>query len=215
MIGTICTTLLIIFSYPLSNIVIGSEFRNSIYIFQVIIFIPFLIQLIKYIKDKKGGINSSINVKRLIDSFDNEICYYALMAESYYETFINLLGDRNTSIYAKQFYLIETGYYLNKTVMCLQPLVSSSTDVLSSKIDDIISKRMISYARYNNICDLLLSTYEYLKEHIEDLNGLEDCELLIETNKKMNEKLISIIGEIKRNRNSAEKKLSNTSNTHI
>jgi O-antigen/teichoic acid export membrane protein len=44
--GTICTTLLIIFSAPLSNIVIGADFHNSIYIFQIIVFIPFFDELI-------------------------------------------------------------------------------------------------------------------------------------------------------------------------
>ncbi|MCL2040044.1 MAG: polysaccharide biosynthesis C-terminal domain-containing protein [Bacteroidetes bacterium] len=44
-ISSISTILLIIFSVPISNSLIGAEFPNAVYIFQIIIFIPFLDQI--------------------------------------------------------------------------------------------------------------------------------------------------------------------------
>ena len=45
-IGGISTFLLILFSVPLSNIVIGADFPNALYVFQIVIFIPLFDELI-------------------------------------------------------------------------------------------------------------------------------------------------------------------------
>jgi len=44
--GFISTTLLIIFSVPLSDVIIGADFRNSVYIFQIVALTPFIDELI-------------------------------------------------------------------------------------------------------------------------------------------------------------------------
>jgi len=95
------------------------------------------------------------------------------MAESYYEAFQGLLSDDKTSIHVKRFYFIETSYYLNKTVLELQPFSNSSICVLSSNIRNIVSKRMISYARYYNIRDLLAQIYDFLNVHTSVLKDKE------------------------------------------
>ena len=45
LLGVFFTTLMIIFSVPLSNVVIGNDFPNSTYIFQIIVFVPLFDQL--------------------------------------------------------------------------------------------------------------------------------------------------------------------------
>ena len=71
---------------------------------------------IRFYNRKKRG-SDIPNVSSLIDLFDNEICYYAMMAESY----INKLDksddlDTNISTSVKQFYFIETCFYINKPI---------------------------------------------------------------------------------------------------
>jgi len=44
--GLISTTLLIIFSVPLSDLIIGADFSNSVYIFQIVALTPFIDELI-------------------------------------------------------------------------------------------------------------------------------------------------------------------------
>jgi hypothetical protein len=158
----------------------------------VIVLMPFVWQFIKSrkeIRNTENGIATPMVVKRLIDSFDNEVCYYALMAESYYEAFRNLLSDPNTSQHVRQFYFIETGYYLNKTILELCPIYKSSTNVFSSDIGDIVSKRKVSYARYYNIYNILKDIYKYLEDHLNDLDGLKDSALIIEANQEFEKKL--------------------------
>ena len=67
-----------------------------------------------------------------------------------------------------EFYYIEASYYLNKSIMCLQPIYNMEDKVLTNKKDDVIAKRIISYRRFENVCNIIKRIYgQLMAENIE------------------------------------------------
>ena len=123
-----------------------------------------------------------VNPREFIDRFDNQICYYVLMSESYYSMLRDAKDDMNLDRDIKRFYFIEASYYMNKAINELAPIHNIASSVLSGANVDIIGKRMISTARYNNLCNLLKSLQKYLADHEDILEGLEGKEETIGLN---------------------------------
>ena len=93
------------------------------------------------------------DINSMINLFDNEICYYALMAESYSEKISQF--DINNVSDVEKFYYIETCFYINKAIYNLS-LTSNSIDKLYSSNSTVLySNRKISYTRLKNIFDIL------------------------------------------------------------
>ena len=144
-----------------SSIVAQNLFNgNTPDILWVIIFFISIIPLIwlayKYIlkiyKKLKPG-NDIPSLSSMIDLFDNEICYYALMADSYADKLDNIDKTEITAII--QFNFIETCFYVNKTIYNLT-ITSNSVDKLYS-LDcvDLYNNRKISYTRLKNILNII------------------------------------------------------------
>ena len=61
-------------------------------------------QLIRWYKKNKPG-GDIPDLKKMVDLFDNDICYYVLMAESYLEKLEKI--DKNSPSNVEQFYFME------------------------------------------------------------------------------------------------------------
>ena len=135
------------------------------------------------------------NAKELAAIFDDELCYLIMSAENFYEN----LGRRKESIRNSQdallaeFYLIETSYYLGKSVDILLKMDSN----LSAVIDESdFRKCRISKRRVNNAIRLVASIYESLFAYTDlfqtgSLNKLQPYRIPVE-NKSMLEKYNSL-----------------------
>jgi len=177
---------LAIFSVGFQNIFddddIQRQFWMIIAITSALIFLaPCMVYIYRKIKETKYG-SKIITTKGFIDSFDNEVCYYVLMADSYFEMFKNNYEDMNIEKDIKQFYYIETSYYLNKSIMELVPIYNIRSHVLTNNKDDVVSKRMISYARYYNTYNIINKIYDSLCSKDQILDGLSASKLIIESN---------------------------------
>lgn len=122
----------------------------------IVSLIPLLWLGIKYsirLYNRKKRGNDIPNVSSLINLFDNEICYYVMMAESYTNKLDNT--NANLPLPVRQFYFIETCFYINKAIYNLS-LTSNCKDKLYS-IDKkkLHQNRNISYTRLRNIFDIL------------------------------------------------------------
>lgn len=104
-----------------------------------------------YNKSKRG--NDIPNVSSLIDLFDNDICYYAMMAESYTNKLDSI--DDNTPSSVKQFYFIETCFYINKAIYSLSLTSNCKDKLYSTDKKKLHQNRNISYTRLKNIFDIL------------------------------------------------------------
>lgn len=104
-----------------------------------------------YNKTKRG--NDIPNVSSLINLFDNEICYYAMMAESYTNKLDNI--DASISISVRQFYFIETCFYINKAIYNLSLTSNCKDKLYSTDKKKLHQNKNISYTRLRNIFDIL------------------------------------------------------------
>lgn len=152
----------------------------------------FVTALCRKIRSKSAG-RDRMNPKEFIDRFDNQICYYVLMSESYYSMLREAKDDMSLDKDIKRFYFIEASYYMNKAIIEMAPLYNIAESVLSGANVDIIGKRMISTARYNNLCNLLTSLQKYLSDHEDILDGLEGKEEIIELNEFHANQLVNIM----------------------
>ena len=178
----------------------------------IVLLISFVKPFCRWIQKMKTG-NDLLSSREFIDSFDNDICYYVMMAESYYSMLLdktrNVSEDKATSqidekiesqtndkkidISVLQFYFIETSYYLNKAIMCLQPIYNMSDKVIGQDFSEIVSKRMIAITRYKNVCNLIQSIYASLNQSSALLSDMPDKDLIISTNNHYFECLNTIV----------------------
>ena len=88
-----------------------------------------------------------------IDSFDNEICYYVMIADS----FLDLLKhDTAADTIRKTFYFAETRFYLNKAIDKLSKMMFKLGRVFDDDIDIVTKNKKVSIARLNNILDIIV-----------------------------------------------------------
>lgn len=144
-----------------SSIVAENLFKENIPPFiWVIIFlisiIPIIWLLYKYLKrfiDKSKPGGDIPDLKSMVDLFDNDICYYVLMAESYSDKIDGV--DISSPSDIEQFYFMETCFYINKAIYNLS-LTSNCVDKLYSiNSKDLYCSRKISYTRLKNIFNIL------------------------------------------------------------
>lgn len=130
--------------------------------------------------------------QEFINSFDNEICYFVLMSDSYFQ----MLNKATASSTPPKnelvcFYYIEGSYYFNKAVGEMCSLHNIVNDVLTTNTNSIISERKISVLRYHNIVDILEGIYTQIKanSNIVDIMVQDDIDLINNINKQFYEKL--------------------------
>lgn len=165
------------------------EYQTLLKITNVIIVITALVPLIwlavkwgkRLYKTHRNGKDIPA-LAEMIDLFDNEICYYALIAESYAEK-VSKKQDLPKAI--DQFNFIETCFYINKTIYSLSVTTTSVDKLYSSNGLDLYNNKNVSYTRLKNIIDILdscIMIVEEYKETIEDIdmkdnyyNLFEEC----------------------------------------
>lgn len=163
-----------------SSIVAENLFKNNtpefVWILILIVSIAPLIWLAyKYIKRfvKKNKVGSDIpDLMSMVNLFDNDICYYALMAESYSDKLKEIDTENITEI--DKFYFIETCFYINKTIYNLSITANSKDNLYSSDVEDLYINRKISKTRLKNIFNIVdnvllnIENYNFLIESIDE-----------------------------------------------
>jgi hypothetical protein len=162
--------------------------------------IPLPILVLKWIKEKheenKPG-SDRMNVRTFIDTFDNEITYCTLKSESFHRMLVDALAynDVNTNKISKDvihFYYIQVSYYFQKAIADLNPINNIVDKVLFSDVKTIMLKKCISFPRYKNIENLLVTIFKYLEAHKDIMNDLDGGELIVELNEEYRKILDSI-----------------------
>lgn len=177
---------LVVLSAALSNLFVTPESLRKFWVVVIIcslipLVAPLGLWLYKKHENQRPGSNL-IKPRDFIDVFDNEICYFILIAESYYSMLVETITEVDIHTEVKRFYFIEASYYANKAVSSLGPIAHIAKEVLTLRKDDVVEKRLISIARYNNVVTLLEAIYAYLEERVTVLDVLENKDLIIDNN---------------------------------
>lgn len=133
--------------------------------------IPILIlfgSYIIYIRDKRKIGRDIPNRKEAIDLFDNETCYYVLMAEAYSRK-LNEAVDEEINM----FYYIEMCFYLNKAIYNLSTMQSSVDKIFSKDTEKLYQKKMISVTRLNNLFKIIDKIYDVVAEKREMISSID------------------------------------------
>jgi hypothetical protein len=130
-----------------------------------------------------------MNKKDLIDIFDNEVCYYVMMAESYYQMYLENkdLDANSKDVDIRRFYLIESCYYLEKTIQELSLMANSPKRVFSNDVEEIYIYKKVSISRLINILNIiksLLTLIEDSIEYIKDSTCEDSSIVFLEVHKK-------------------------------
>lgn len=188
--------MLVVFGTALSNIFSEDACIRIIWIVILIVSIviisfPFVSWGYKKLQQLKKG-NNPLSPKEAVDLFDNEICYYVMMAEAY----LCMYRDRKNEVCAEEafqkeilrFYYIETSFYLNKAIMELQPICNMANKVFTSNQNTVIINRKIAKVRFDNVCNMIFSLYT-------QISAFEDCAdpLIVNINHQYRQILTNII----------------------
>lgn len=122
--------------------------------------IPLILIIHEKISSKRAELISRKvkNTRELVATFDDEICYMIMSAESFSKklTDVGSIAARQEALLL-EFYIIEADYYLSKAV---RYLLKMDTNLISVLDETDMTKNHISKARLINAISLIASLYE-------------------------------------------------------
>ena len=136
----------------------------------VLSIIPIGALLLKYIYDymKKYRPGSDIpKDKDMINVFDNEVCYYVMMAKAYSKKIKRISDEEDI------FFYIEMCFYLNKAIYHLSCMENSIDVVFSEKCEEIYADKKISLTRLKNLYNIIEEIYYVIEERKEILKEID------------------------------------------
>lgn len=168
----------------------------------VICFVPSVFILGRHIYltvQKRQKKYTSYSTSELIDSFDNEICYYVMMAETYSQMLNDLIAHEEHNKNVATFYYIESWYYVNKAKYKLYSMLYKTDLVFSSNIDITVKKNLISISRLVNIVRIMEDIRIFCNKHIQDGKFIISDQSISETNLKYDSYYQDFVKEINEN----------------
>lgn len=113
----------------------------------------------------------------MIDLFDNDICYYVLMAESYSKEFSDAKKIKKECITdVDRFYFIETCFYVNKAIYNLSKTANNFNVIYSDDVNELYNNRKISITRLSNLLGILDSVIKIIEDNFDIISGVDKKE---------------------------------------
>ena len=142
--------------------------------------VPIIWLLSKYIIRfwKKNLPGSDIpNSQDMIDLFDNDICYYVLMAESYSKEFSDAKKIKKECITeVDRFYFIETCFYVNKAIYNLSKTANNFNVIYSDDVNELYNNRKISITSLSNLLGILDSVIKIIEDNFDIISDVDKKE---------------------------------------
>ncbi len=139
-----------------------------------------IIKATKWIRAIRKAQAGVYNIKRFVDCFDNQICYWVMMGDSYSRILANLQGGNQAE---KVFLYQEGSYYNNKSIQALYGMKPVIDKVFSNDATEVKEKSLISFFRLQNILELIKETQQTLDGNV---NSMESS--FIKKQKEINDK---------------------------
>lgn len=165
--------------------------------------VPFVVILLIAIRDqirKRNGAYNVYSVSELIDSFDNDICYYVMMADTYNQMLNDSIkqGDNNVAV----FYYIETWYYVNKAKSKMHKMLHKTKQIFTKEPNDVLQRNMISISRLVNIIMIIEDIRVSSNKFIDDKSLVLTDKSIVEINREYDKSYRNFISKINENFNS-------------
>lgn len=165
--------------------------------------VPFVVILLIAIRDqirKRNGAYNVYSVSELIDSFDNDICYYVMMADTYNQMLNDSIkqGDNNVAV----FYYIETWYYVNKAKSKMHKMLYKTKQIFTKELNDVLQRNMISISRLVNIIMIIEDIRVSSNKFIDDKSLVLTDKSIVEINREYDKSYRNFISKINENFNS-------------
>jgi len=138
------------------------------------------------------------NVGDLINNFDNEICYYVMMADSYNQMLKKAVSHRRNKNIA-EFYYIETWYCINKAKVELFKMLCKTKSVFTNDHKEVIKKNKIFISRLINIIMIIEDIRISTNSLILNQNLVINDESMIDMNIEYDLQFKSFVKEINDN----------------
>lgn len=148
------------------------DIRNKIWWVAVVILalIPLIIligknmhELISALKRVKSG---RYNVKGMVDIFDNQICYWVMMCNSYCNLLIDM-KKKNEKIFLYQ----EGCYYNNKSIQALYHMKPIIHKVFSNENKEIMENSNVAVYRLSSLLEMMNQYQSDLDCYVKDLKN--------------------------------------------
>lgn len=165
--------------------------------------VPFVVILLIAIRDqirKRNGAYNVYSVSELIDSFDNDICYYVMMANTYNQMLNDSIkqGDNNVAV----FYYIETWCYVNKAKSKMHKMLYKTKQIFTKEPNDVLQRNMISISRLVNIIMIIEDIRVSSNKFIDDKSLVLTDKSIVEINREYDKSYRNFISKINENFNS-------------
>lgn len=126
---------------------------------------------------------NKIDTQKYVENFDNKVCYNAMAALSYMETYREIINTQQTTQNTQmnneaddkdednaynslqQFCLIECDYYIYKCIKSLYEMKQNISSIVGVELNDILVNKKIDYLRIINIVRILMDVRSFLKRN--------------------------------------------------
>lgn len=144
----------------LNNVFSNTDTINKIWIFisTVLVIIPIGVTVFNRLKlFHKIKVTKQVkDVQEMVDLFDNEICYYVMTAKNFFYGIDDSCSSENDEI--KIFHLIESSYYLNKSISMLYLMKNNLRNIIDIDASDYINCNIKGF-RFENLVTLISIIY--------------------------------------------------------
>ena len=198
--GIIVDFLLLLVGIIIEQSIPVTEIEKKIYILILIIIAilslssVWVVQLFDYIKNKSTRVQHRI--RRCVDSFDNEICYYVMMSKSFQDLLNNCNDNEDKNM--RIFYYTEMCFYRNKTIVELYKMIQILNLVFEINPGKVRSQKKISVFRLENIIKMVNEINDSIKLLEEIISSYHYKDVLIEENNDRMDNFNQLNAEIKK-----------------
>lgn len=146
-------------------------------------------EFVSALKRVKSG---KYNVKGMIDIFDNQMCYWVMMCNSY----CNLLSTNKDKKNERIFLYQEGCYYNNKSIQALYHMKPVIDKVFSNEDKQIIENNNVAVYRLLSLLEMMNQYQLDLNRYVEDLKDNSVIKGQMAINEEYKKEIVQLIDDV-------------------
>lgn len=132
-------------------------------------------------------------VRRFVDIFDNQICYWVMMCNSYSRILSSIPAQKKE----ERVFLYQEGcYYNNKSIQALNKMAPVMDKVFSTNSDQIVKDNLVAVYRLLSILQMMKQHQMDLDSSVEDIESDRSIKEQMEINKVLQEQFVRFVNDM-------------------